>query len=119
MRAAVQRAAWLHTALFACLLVLLSGCAALGLPQAQSFNERLAVSYGSVASVRSAATTALRAQRISVEDAVNIQAQADNARAGLDVARGLAGTDLAAAETRLEAAQVILEALQRYLEGTQ
>jgi hypothetical protein len=77
----------------------------------------LAVGYVSVTTVRESALTLLRAEAITVEDAENVQAQADNARAALDIARGLRSVDFEAADQRLASALVILEALQRYLDG--
>lgn len=98
-------------------LATLPGCTFLGIPQATTFNERLAVGYATVTGIRDTAATLLTAGQISKEDAVNIQAQADNARAALDVTRSLAGINVTAAEERLASTLRILEALQTYLES--
>jgi hypothetical protein len=110
----------------------LSGCQALGLPAAKTFNERLAAGYTTVTAVREATSSwvdgqvriaqgepdlAKRTQKLAAvrADAQNIQAQADTARQGLDVARGLKGVDLKNAEARLASTLRILQALQQYL----
>lgn len=115
------------------LSVTTAGCETIGVPAAKTFNERLAVGYVSVTAVRDSATTYFSAelaaaaalpdeQRAAREqairkDAENVQAQADNAREALDIARTLKDLDVRSAETRLTAAIQILEALQTYLGG--
>lgn len=104
------------TLLIAALAVaFLIGCAAIGSPTPDTFNQKLAVAVASVTEVRNTATTLLVAKKISAPDARNIQAQADVAREGLDVARGMSTTDLSEASTRLEVANTALRALQTYL----
>ena len=97
------------------LAVMLSACAQLGLPQANTFNERLAVGYTTVTAVRTSAASLVTAKKISPDDGQNVLAQTDAARAGLDVARSLAKTDLAAADGKLNAVRTVLTALQSYL----
>lgn len=94
---------------------LIVGCSALGSATPDTFNQKLAVSVASVSEVRNTATTLLQAGKISVADAQNIQAQADVAREGLNVARGMSGVDLTNASSRLEVANAALRALQAYL----
>jgi len=106
----MKQAVWLFT-----LALLLSGCTALGLPQADTFNERLAVGYATVTTVRTTAVTLLNTKKISAEDGQNVLSTTDGARAGLDLARVLAGTNLPAAESKLTAARSILTAVQAYL----
>lgn len=106
---------WLRTTLACLLAAALVACAALGQPTPQTFNQKLLVATATVTEARNTAATLLQAGKISAADAQNIQAQADVAREGLNVARGLAGTDLAAASTRLEVANAALRALQTYL----
>lgn len=101
--------------LMAFMLALLVGCAQLGVPTPDTFNQKLAVGVASVTEVRQTATTLLVAGKITSADAENIQKQADTARDGLNVARGLSGTDLSAASNKLTAATAILQALQTYL----
>ena len=93
----------------------LTACAAIGSATPDTFNQRLAVAAASVTEMRHTATTLLQANKISVADAKNIEAQADVAREGLNIARGMSGVDLNAANTRLDVANAALKALQSYL----
>jgi outer membrane protein TolC len=104
----------LHAALWA--LAVLTACAALGLPTAQTFNEKLAVGYGTVTAVRNSATTLVMAGKITPDDAQNVQTQADTARAALDVARtAYRAGDTTGATTKLDTTATVLRALQAYL----
>jgi len=100
----------------ASLLLLLGACETLGIPTATSFNERLAVGYSTVTEVRQTATTLLNAKKLTADDGQQILDQTNNARAGLDVARTLAKTDLKGADSKLTAVRAALTALQAYLE---
>lgn len=106
-----------HIRLFIAALAfgILAGCAALGSATPDTFNQKLAVSVASVTEVRHTATTLFQAGKITATDAQNVQAQADVAREGLNIARGMSGTDLSSASTRLEVANTALKALQAYL----
>lgn len=97
------------------LLILLAGCASLGLPTPTTFNERLAAAYSTVEGVRSEADALLLAKRITPDDAQNIQNQATSARSALDVASLAFIRDPAAADTKLTATITALTALQGYL----
>lgn len=113
-------------------LLALPGCASMGVPVAQGWNERLASAYSLVTTVREAAIVRLdgqvaKAQGLEEErkkavllaakaDAQNLQDQADSARRALDVARELKGLNIEAAEERLTSTLRILEALQKYVE---
>jgi len=97
-------------------LFALNACTAFGVRSPETFNERLAVGYVTVTTVRTTALSLLQSRQISVEDAENVQAQADNARAGLDIAVTLSGTDVTAAENRLAVSLTVLSALQSYLQ---
>jgi hypothetical protein len=110
-----------------------SGCAALGLAQPKSFNERIAAGFSTVTAVHEAtsayvdakvrqAATKPEAERSAYlaavrKDAENILKQADSAMEGLNVARSLQVLDIQTAEARLVSTLTILESLQRYLEG--
>lgn len=91
----------------------LVACQQLGVPSPETFNQKLAVAYTSVTAVRTTATQLLAARKISPDDAENVNASADVARAGLDVARRT--SDPAAANAKLTAAVAALTALQTYL----
>lgn len=105
----------LLTSLFLSALILVSGCAQLGVPPAQTFNENLVVGVASVTAVRTTATTLLQAGKISPDDAQNVQDQANNARSGLDLARAIARTNPQGAADKLSAVSAVLQTLQGYL----
>lgn len=98
-------------------ILLLTACQFLGLEQPRSFSDRLLVGYATVTSVRQSAETLLVAKAITVDEAVNVQQGADNARAGLDIAAQVESVDPKAADARLQASMTILRALNAYLEG--
>lgn len=106
-------------AMLAAALVLMIGCAALGVQSPQTFNEKAAVAISSVTVVRQTATALLQANKISAPDAQNIQGQADNARAGIEVAIAINATDPGAAENRIGAILVGLNAITAYLTAKQ
>lgn len=95
--------------------VLLAGCQALGIPQAETFSERLAAGYALNAQVRQTATDLLAMKKLSSADGQNVLEQTNNARAGLDIAKQLATTDTKSAEGKLTALRTALLAVQGYL----
>lgn len=97
------------------LALLLLGCASLGVPTPQNFRERLAAATVTVTGVRQTNLTLLTAKKISPDDAAYVNAKANEARAGIDIARSLEKVDPTGADNRLSAAIVILEALNAYL----
>lgn len=96
-------------------LAFVVGCAQLGLPTPETFNERLAAGYQAVTGARASALALLKSGQISAADAQNVQEQADNARAGLDIARATQAADPTAANAKLTAVVTALTALQTYL----
>jgi hypothetical protein len=105
----------INRALIALTVVLLTACTALGVQTPQTFNEKVAVAISSVTTVRETAAVLLTTEKISVDDARNIQNQANNARAGIEVAIAINATDPAAAENRIGAVLVGLNAITAYL----
>lgn len=97
------------------LLFGVASCETLGLPKPETLSQQLATSYGTVSSVRQSATTLLQAGKISADDAAHVQAQADNVRAGLDIARSIGRTDPKAGQDKLTAVRTGLVGLQHYL----
>lgn len=93
-------------------LLLAVGCATLGLPTPQSFNERLLAAYTGVTAVRDGGDKLIVARKISSADAENVQKQADNVRQGLDLAASMKDPVLAA--NKLNTTVAILTALQTY-----
>jgi len=85
----------------------------------KTFNERLAAGYATVTSVRESTTALLDSRKISSFDAANVQNQANDARAGLDVARELYKTLPKAGDDKLVATIKVLDAITRYLESKQ
>lgn len=94
------------------LLLLVVGCATLGLPTPQSFNEKLLTAYTGVTAVRAGGDKLLEARKIGSADAENVQKQADNVRTGLDLAASMEDPVLAA--NKLTTTVAILTALQTY-----
>lgn len=106
-----------HAVVLLSVAVAVAACATLGLPEAKTFNERIAVEISSVTAVRDTALTLLKAKKITPDDAQNVQDQANTVRAGLDITRTLGGTNPAAAELRLDAARATIKGLTLYLES--
>ena len=102
----------------AAIAVLLTSCVSMEAPK--SFNEKLAYAYAGVASTRSTAASMLERKRISVEEARQMQAGADKARAALDLARGaqISG-DMTTAQGQLDLAMTVLTQLEAYLKARQ
>ncbi len=92
-----------------------AGCNSLGVPQPQNLEERIVVTLATISGVRDAAATLLTAKKISVEDAENIQRQADNVRAGTLLAQTMLKVDPAGADAKLQQTRAALIALQSYL----
>lgn len=104
----------LIAAFFAALSI--AGCAALGLQSADTFNQKLAYSYGQVTAARNGAAAAVSAGQMAVEDAKHVQEMADQARKGLDLTKSYAAVgNIQAANTQLALEQATLAALQAYL----
>lgn len=95
--------------------VLLVGCGSLGIPKAETFAQKLAGGYVTVSGIREGTLLLGQAGRITKDDAQNVQDQADNLRAGLDVADTLRSTQPAAAGQKLSATLAALRALDAYV----
>lgn len=101
-------------ALFLPIVLILAACASLGVPTPKTLNERIAAGYVSVTGARNMTLTLLNGGVIGSEDAERVQAQLDNAKEGLDIARTLPAAE---AETRVQTALTILQAARSYLCG--
>ena len=95
------------------LILLLAGCAQLGLSTPQTFDQRLAVAYGSHTAIQRAAATELRAGHLKKADAQEVLTLADQSKVLLDAAR-MAG-DTTVAQNKLTLAVSVLTNLQAYL----
>lgn len=93
----------------------LTACAALGLTKPTTFNQQLATGYGAATSVLQTADTLLKDGKISSTDAKNVETQADNLKAALDIARQTYATDQATAGNKLAATLTAIQALTQYL----
>lgn len=99
----------------ACTTGLVAGCAAMGVVTPQTTDQKIAAAYTTVTTIRRTTLKILQAKKISPADAKNVQAQADVARDGLDLAAELLLTDIVGAASKLEVQLKILNALDLYL----
>src|SRR5882762_9274818 len=110
------------------IVLLLSGCAYLRLQTADTFNQKLAYSYGQVTAARKGATAVVNAScptpdkfatpacQTAVADGKHVQAMADEARQGLDLAKTYAAAgNLTQANIQLQLESAALTALSTYL----
>lgn len=95
-------------------LAIMASCAGFA-PKPETFNERMAAGLATVTLVRETTTSLLAADTITVDDAQNVQDQANNARAALDLAERLKAIDFTAADAKLETTRLILRGLRNYL----
>lgn len=91
------------------LAVLFTGCAG-------GFNAQLARGYTATAAVRDTAGVLLDAQAIDDREAAQVQEQADNARAALDIAAEVNKSDPERAKGKLAATLVAIGELRKYLD---
>jgi len=100
------------------LIVLLAGCAQLGLATPQSFDEKIAYAYGTNTAIRQASTAALDAGKISSTDMRQVMAVNDQAGALLDAARAANDAGHGAdADAHLRMATSILTSIQAFLDA--
>ena len=97
------------------ILLLLGACAQLGIVPASTFNQRLAYGYGTVTSVRKAATELVKNKQMSAEEARKVLSVTDTARAYLD--RATASGPSKAGLSELQFANELLLETQRLLEA--
>lgn len=104
----------------ACLafLAVLTACSSLGLPPAQSFNDRLGYAIAAHTAVLETTRRSLDLGEITSAEASELAAIADNARALIGSARTVhAAGDVELAEQRLAVVLTLLQELQTYLRG--
>lgn len=82
---------------------------------AGSFNTQLARGYTTTAAARDTAGVLLDARVIDDREAAQVQQQADNARAGLDIAAEVNESDPERAQGKLAATLVAIRELTNYL----
>jgi hypothetical protein len=100
-------------------LVLLQGCAILGVPPADTFNKRAVVANGLVEQASKTVETLFVAGKLSPEDATQYNQRTKDAATGIDLARELHVSDPVAADARLTAIEAALTALKSELERRQ
>lgn len=97
-------------------VLLLAGCASLGLPSPKGFDQTLGQSYGIHTAVLQAVTVGVTSGDLSSSDAISINQIAINARVMLDSAKALqVAGDKAGAQSKLAMATSLLVQLQTYL----
>lgn len=94
---------------------ILAACTALGVPKAETFNQRLAVAYSSVTTARDTTAALVNSDVMMASDAQNVQNTLNQARAGLDVAANLYKIKPQDGEDKLVATLRILQAVDKYL----
>lgn len=94
-------------------LVLLSGCAQLGLQEADTFEKKLAYAYGQNTGFRQAATQGVTERKLSGDEGTAVLGFTDNTRVFLDAAR--VATDPAKAQTNLTLALGVAQQVHLYL----
>lgn len=99
------------------LLFLLTACAALGVPKADTFNKQIVVANSLVESAATTAASLYAAGKISDDARADVYNQGTQARASIEIVRQLHATDPLSAENRLNTIIVALTALQGRLEN--
>jgi len=115
-----------HFLLFS--LAFIVSCTALGLQTADTFNQKLAYSYSQVTAARKGVLAVVNAScptpeaftsaacKSAVLDGKHVQQMADEARQGLDLAKGYAAAgNLQQANVQLQLESAALTAIQSYL----
>ena len=93
----------------------IAACAQLGLPTAQTFDQKLTAGYATAEGINRSATTLLNAKKLSSADGQHVLDQTRNLRAGLDVARAMHKSDPKSADSKVDAMRAALTAVQAYL----
>lgn len=97
-------------------VLLLAGCASLGLPTPQGFDQQLGQAYGIHTAVLQTIALGATNGQLSSADAASINTIAVNSRVLLDSAKAVeTAGDLAGAQSKLSMATSLLTQLQTYL----
>lgn len=103
----------LNFAICALLLAFITACASNAQPD--TFNKKVATAYLAVNTVADTATAALKAGKLSKDDATNVVTTSRAALQAIDVANVIYASNQQAGEDKLAAALAVLTALQAYL----
>lgn len=105
-----------RTLLAVVVLVGMVACASLATPD--TFSQRLAYAYGSLAAVRQSTADLVIAKRVTAAEGSTVLEKTDATRVVLDAARSAyADKDVSTAESRLATAQQFLTTLQDWLKS--
>lgn len=96
-------------------LALLTACASLGVPSAETVNQKAVAAYTTVEGVANAITSLRAAGKLSETDRDNMVASLRSAITGIDIAKQLGSTNPGAGMSKLDAQIAILTALNGYL----
>lgn len=97
----------------------LASCASLGIPQANTFNKRVAVANSVIESTATTIETLFLAGKLTKAESQKALDQTKSASAGIDIARKIRAEDPRGANTQLEAIITSLNALNVYLQSRQ
>lgn len=94
----------------------LTGCASLGVPQPQTFNQRAAAATASVNTASQSVLTLLQARKITPDESDRYIDRAEDAQQAIDFARSIYAANPGEAEDRLAATIAALTILTAELE---
>lgn len=95
--------------------LILSGCAQVGAPKPESFNQKALAAHATIEGIAKSALTLREAGKLSDADRDNIVATLRNAQAGIDLATTIAKGNPTAGMSKLDASIAVLTALNAYL----
>lgn len=98
-------------------LLLLSGCASLGIAPAQSLKQRIAYGYSTYSAVNYAATNGVTKGTLEPTDGDKVLKLTDEAKGFLDGAKALVDTNPQGATDRLTLAISVLQAAQSFIDS--
>lgn len=101
------------------LLLVIAGCAALGVAPANTFNKRAVVANTMIESAAVTVETLFKAGKINQAEAHNVHDHLVEAAAGISLARTVADSDITEASNRLDAIVIGLQTLDAYLRSKQ
>ena len=111
-----MRARHVRAGVAALLLLVLSACASLGIPQPKTFSQSLVAAYAADKAVMDSATAGLNGGVLKADDGRQVLKLADGVRDVLDGARAAyAAGDAPGAQSKLNMAASALQAVQKFL----
>lgn len=99
------------------LLLILTACASLGVPLADTFNKQAAAAVSSVNAASQLSLTLLQARKITPDESDAYIDRAEDAQEAIDLTRSIRSTDPAGAQDRLDAIIRSLQILTAELEA--